>query len=38
MCIETPPFAPGPDYGDDAWRAMVDEVRSLAATTSATAP
>ena len=31
MCIETPPFAPGPDYGDDAWRAMVDEVRSLAA-------
>ena len=38
MCIETPPFAPGPDYGDGAWRAMVDEVRSLAATASATAP
>ena len=31
MCIETPPFAPGPAYGDDAWRAMVDEVRALAA-------
>ena len=31
MCIETPPFAPGPDYGDGAWRAMVDEVRALAA-------
>jgi hypothetical protein len=38
MCIETPPFAPGPDYGDDAWRAMVDEVRALAAAASATAP
>lgn len=38
MCIETPPFAPGPDYGDDAWRAMVDEVRALAATATATAP
>lgn len=32
MCIETPPFAPGPDYGDAAWRTMVDEVRALAAT------
>lgn len=31
MCIEAPPFARGPDYGDAAWRAMVDEVRALAA-------
>ena len=38
MCIETQPFAPGPDYGDDAWRAMVSEVRALGAAANATAP
>ena len=38
MCIETQPFAPGPDYGDDAWRAMVNEVRALGAVANATAP
>ena len=32
MCIETPPFAPGPSYSDDSWLAMVNEVRTLAST------
>ncbi len=30
MCIETPPFAPGPDYSDAAWGQMVAEAEVLA--------
>jgi sugar phosphate isomerase/epimerase len=29
FCIETPPFAHGPGYTDDAWRELVYEVRGL---------
>ena len=29
MCIETPPFAQGPDYSPDAWKQMVDETDTL---------
>lgn len=29
MCIEVPPFAWGPPYADDAWRALVSETRGL---------
>ncbi len=29
-CIETPPFAYGPDYSPDAWREMVDGTQTLA--------
>jgi sugar phosphate isomerase/epimerase len=32
MCIETPPFAAGPDYSIQAWKSMVDECRQLIAT------
>ena len=32
MCIETPPFASGPDYSIQAWTSMVDECRQLVAT------
>ena len=31
MCLETPPFGPGPDYRDEDWRAMVDTAEALAA-------
>ena len=30
MCIETPPFAPGPNYTPDAWKQMVDDTNTLA--------
>ena len=30
MCIETPPFAAGPDYTDEAWSQLVRETRDLA--------
>ena len=30
MCIETPPFAPGPDYESQAWKDMVADVDALA--------
>ena len=30
-CIETPPFAAGPDYQTDAWRAMIEETDALVA-------
>ncbi len=30
MCIETPPFAPGPDYRPEAWKEMVADVDALA--------
>lgn len=29
ICIETPPFAPGPDYGVDAFRKMLADTDSL---------
>ena len=29
MCIETPPFAHGPDYSLEAWRQMVEETEGL---------
>lgn len=29
LCIETPPFAQGPDYSQDAWRQMVKETDGL---------
>jgi len=29
MCIETPPFAPGPRYSAEAWRQLVTEVEEL---------
>ncbi len=29
MCIETPPFAAGPDYSIDAWKGMVEECHAL---------
>ena len=32
MCIETPPFAAGPNYSVEAWKAMVDDTAKLAAT------
>ena len=28
-CIETPPFAYGPDYTPDAWAAMVADTEKL---------
>ncbi|NKB70437.1 MAG: TIM barrel protein [Candidatus Latescibacteria bacterium] len=31
MCIETPPFAPGPDYSQDDWRALVQDTGALVA-------
>ena len=31
MCIETPPWAAGPDYSRQAWKSMVDECRQLIA-------
>ncbi|MBI2195107.1 MAG: sugar phosphate isomerase/epimerase [Planctomycetes bacterium] len=31
MCIETPPFAPGPDYAIEAWRQMVLDADALVA-------
>jgi len=30
MCIETPPFAAGPNYSFEAWKSMVDDCRRLA--------
>lgn len=30
MCIETPPFAPGPPYGAAAYRELLQETRALA--------
>ncbi len=30
MCIETPPFAAGPNYSVEAWKAMVDDTDQLA--------
>lgn len=30
LCIETPPFAYGPDYTDDAWKGLVDDTAALA--------
>ena len=30
MCIETPPFAAGPKYSVEAWKAMVDDTQQLA--------
>ncbi|HAA78660.1 TPA: hypothetical protein DCE37_26480 [Candidatus Latescibacteria bacterium] len=29
MCIETPPFAPGPRYSPDAWKQMLDDTDAL---------
>lgn len=29
MCIETPPFAAGPEYSLEAWKAMVDDTEKL---------
>jgi len=30
MCIETPPFAPGPDYAPDAWKQMIIDTNAMA--------
>ena len=32
MCIETPPWAAGPDYSLEAWKSMVVECHQLAET------
>lgn len=29
MCVETPPFAPGPDYAPEAWRRMFADLDEL---------
>lgn len=30
MCIEAPPFAPGPNYSTDAWRQLFEDTAALA--------
>jgi hypothetical protein len=31
MCIETPPFARGPEYNDEDWKQMVHDCDALVA-------
>jgi sugar phosphate isomerase/epimerase len=38
MCIETPPFAPGPDYSQEAYNGMVREADALVAHALGTTP
>ncbi len=38
MCIETPPFAPGPHYTPQAWRQLVDDTAQLAGECLASTP